>query len=182
MIYHDALNNPDRPCPPELLAQQVGLAVLHYGFDGRMHRGIIEVHEEVADDVASFFDLALRTGFPIERVARSGDPEFGWDDDKLMAANVSSGFNYRTIAGTDRVSLHGQGRAFDVNPRQNPYVRYTDGGEVVAPAGAEYDPQAPGTLSAGHRLVGLMQRLGWEWGGDWQPESGRVDYQHFQKS
>ena len=31
-------------------------------------------------------------------------------------------------------------------------------------------------------LVVLMKNLGWQWGGDWMPESGRIDYQHFEKT
>jgi hypothetical protein len=98
-----------------------------------------------------------------------------------MAQNISSGFNYRTIAGTTEVSLHGKGMAFDVNPRINPYIRYENGVQIIAPHSASYNPKAPGTLHATHPLVVHMKSLGWEWGGDWLPQSGRVDYQHFQK-
>lgn len=173
-------NNPDKPCPPELLAQQVGLEVQYLGFDGIVHSGVIEVHQDAAEDVAAFFELALELEFPIQKVVQAGQPEYAWDDDKLMADNATSSFNYRTIAGTDTVSEHALG-AFDVNPELNPYIRYVGDETIVSPAGARWNPAVPGTLTADHPLVVLMKSRGWEWGGDWEPASGRVDYQHFQK-
>jgi hypothetical protein len=173
-------SNPDMPCPSEILRAITPLEIAHYGFDGSSQTGVIEVHEAVAVDVADFFALAAQYHFPVERVVRASD--FNWDDDLLMIANASSGFNYRLIAGTNRVSQHGLGLAFDVNPLQNPYIRGERGVEIVAPAGAAWNPALPGTLSAEHPLVRFMLERGWEWGGNWPPASGRTDYQHFQKS
>ena len=99
-----------------------------------------------------------------------------------MNANVSSGFNYRLVSGTNRVSPHGQGLAFDINPRQNPYIRYQDGKVIIYPDGAVWDINKPGTLFHDHPLVRFMLGRGWEWGGNWLEQSGRIDYQHFQKS
>ena len=175
------LSNPELSCPPEILKLQVLLTVLHYGFDGQRHSGIIEVHKALADDVDAFFKFASDSNFPIEHVVQAGDPAYLWNDDKLMAANASSGFNYRLIAGTTNTSLHGQGLAFDINPRQNPYMRYSESKVIVAPEGASWNPDVPGTLSAKHPLVRFMLERGWEWGGSWNQDSGRVDYQHLQK-
>jgi hypothetical protein len=174
--------NPEAPCPARILNQQVTLAVDYLDFTGDLRHGSIEINKAVADDVKAFFEQALALKFPIEQVAPASDPAFRWDDDKLMAANVSSGFNYRLIAGTNQPSLHGQGLAFDVNPRQNPYIRFANGSKIVAPKGAAWQPDLPGTLSATHPLVRFMLNRGWEWGGSWSADSGRIDYQHFQKA
>jgi hypothetical protein len=98
-----------------------------------------------------------------------------------MEDNVSSGFNYRLIAGTDKPSLHALGRAFDINPRQNPYIRYERREIIAQPKQSKWDKSRPGTLFADHPLVKMMEGFGWEWGGHWSQESGRTDYQHFQK-
>ncbi|MCK7509072.1 MAG: M15 family metallopeptidase [Desulfobacterales bacterium] len=50
-----------------------------------------------------------------------------------MADNNSSGFNFRVIADTNKLSLHSFGRAVDINPVQNPVI-YPAG--IIAPAGA----------------------------------------------
>ena len=104
------------------------------------------------------------------------------DDYRLMAENISSGFNYRQIAGTDKLSLHAYGLAFDINPVQNPYIHKLDNKIVVDPPGAKYDPAESGALANDHRLVQFLTKRGWVWGGSWTLEkTGRVDYQHFEK-
>ncbi len=178
------LANPDSACPPTLIADQEVLEVRHVGFDGTEHTGTLEVHRSVADDVADFFRLALDTRFPIEQVVRAS--EFGWDDPRLMAANCSSGFNFRTVAGRPSLSMHAFGLAFDVNTRQNPFIRRraTDDGpvETIEPEGASFDPDAPGTLTDGHPLVQFLVDRGWTWGGHWTLDAdGVVDYQHVEK-
>jgi len=173
-------SSPEFPCPKEILDAQVLLEIKHLSFDNTVKLGHIVVNKIVAKDVSCFFEEALRLKFPIDNITPAA--AYNFDDEALMAGNVSSGFNYRLIAGTDKVSKHGLGLAFDINPRQNPYIRYPKDGEpIVEPHGVVWDPHLPGTLSENHPLVVLMKQKGWEWGGDWLPESGRTDYQHFQK-
>jgi peptidoglycan L-alanyl-D-glutamate endopeptidase CwlK len=100
--------------------------------------------------------------------------KYGWSDDESMAANNSSGFNYRYIAGTDKLSQHAYGRAIDINPLFNPYIR----GDVVDPPGGVYDPSRPGTLVAGDAIVQAFEARGWTWGGRWDT---RKDWHHFEK-
>lgn len=176
-------NNPEKPAPIEVLREIRPVAVLFKDFDGVEQRGVIEVHQNLSDDVLDFFRMAYDLNFPIARVDIASHSDLLWDDTRLMAANVSSGFNYRTIVDTDTPSLHGLGRAFDINPLQNPYVRYKEDGTVlVEPEGAIWEPEAPGTLHANHPLVLFMEEKGWEWGGHWASDTGRTDYQHFQKA
>lgn len=177
-------SNPAAGCPAELLAEQDVLEVRHVGFDGDEHIGTLEIHRSVAADVAAFFDLARALRFPIEHVVRAS--EFGWDDPTLMAANCSSGFNFRAVSGRPSLSMHAFGLAFDVNTRQNPFIRRRadEHGvvEAVEPDGAMFDPAAPGTLTDGHRLVDFLTERGWTWGGHWTlDDDGVVDYQHFEK-
>jgi peptidoglycan L-alanyl-D-glutamate endopeptidase CwlK len=171
---------PDTACPPGLVADQRVVRVRYAGPDGTDRVGHIEVHRSVVGDVASFFALAYALRFPIERVVQAG--ELAWDDPRLMAENCTSGFNFRTVAGRDVLSLHALGLAFDVNTRLNPYIRVGAGGEhKVEPAGARYDPAVPGTLDDGHALVDHLLDRGWRWGGHWSLErDGVVDYQHFE--
>lgn len=175
------ISNPEFPCPSEILNQQLAIKIIYFGFDSHTHIGEIEVNNTVAKEVIEFFSLALSLKFPIEKVSRSSDEPFKWNDDRLMAANISSGFNYRLVAGSSKISRHGLGLAIDINPRQNPYVRIVNGKELIAPYQARYDPGKPGTLTTDHQLVHFMLSHGWDWGSNWLLETGRVDYQHFQK-
>jgi peptidoglycan L-alanyl-D-glutamate endopeptidase CwlK len=176
------LQNPANPAPEDVIAALTEVEVSYVDFTGQQQTGVIEIHRELAEDVDVFFALALDLGFPIERVVRSSDGPYYWDDNRLMADNCSSGFNFRNIAKTNRPSLHGLGRALDINTRHNPFVKIGEDGQVVQvdPPGAIWVPFVPGTLHADHRLVQLMEGRGWEWGGRWHDT--RVDYQHFQKA
>lgn len=176
-------SNPDRPVPPEIEWQIIPVEVEYVDFNGDLQQGSIEVNRDAYEDVKNFFTIAKEIRFPIEKLVKSSDAPYTWDDDKLMEANTTSGFNYRLIKGTETPSLHGLGLAFDVNTRLNPYIRYEeDGTASVDPEGAVYDPTQPGVLTAEHPLVLFMKDRGWQWGGDWPAESGRTDYQHFQKA
>ena len=48
--------------------------------------------------------------------------DYGANDEKSMAANNTSAFNYRVISGTTKLSNHSYGMAIDINPRINPYI------------------------------------------------------------
>lgn len=178
---HHPKQNPENEAPLEILKSITPVRVGYIDFEGKAQAGTIEMHQDLVEDVKQFFELAKDLKFPIERVVKSSDSKYSWDDDTLMADNATTGYNYRLIKGTDRPSLHAEGRALDVNDALNPFIRYEDGKIYTDPEGAVYDPSRPGTLTAEHPLVQFMKKRGWEWGGDWTAESGRIDYQHFQK-
>lgn len=157
----------------EILDNQVLLDVEYYGFDNKIHKGQIVVSQDVKQDVIEAFALIKETKFPIKKVVPINN--YNWSDDKSMADNNTSAFNYRTIANTDRLSNHSFGKAIDFNPVQNPAV-YNDG--KISPKGAKYDQKAPGTLSNDSELTKFFKSRGWRWGGDW---TTLKDYQHFDK-
>lgn len=164
--------NPDNICPQDIFDRQKLLEVQYYSFDDELHDGQIIVHEELARDVTDLFTLVKDTKFPITSVIPIS--EFDWDDDLSMDADNTSGFNYRTVSGTNRLSNHAYGRAIDINPRLNPY--FTEG--RVSPQDATYDPSKRGTITADSEITLFLKERGWEWGGDWDTPK---DYQHFQK-
>lgn len=94
-----------------------------------------------------------------------------------MRANNTSGFNCRYVTGTTRWSEHAFGRAIDVNPLVNPYVRSS--GAVDPPEGAPYADRRrtdTGMIHGGDAVVQAFAAQGWRWGGYW---SHGKDYQHF---
>ncbi len=175
--------NPACIASQDIIDSLATFTVQYCGFDKRIHKGQMVMHKELQNEVKNFFVLALELQFPIFTVIPIGDERFAWDDPKSCDANNTSGYNYRTIMGTDRISKHGIGRAFDVNPVQNIYVRYNAEGEEIfrAPENGVYDEGVIGTLTASHPLVKYMKKLKWTWGGDWTPVHGAIDYQHFEK-
>lgn len=163
--------------PREIFETLVLLDVRYVSFDGRVHQGQVVLHRDLKDDVQEIFASLLEIRFPIMSVIPM--VAFGWDDDASMNANNSSSFNYRVIAGTDRLSEHAEGIALDINPLQNPFVG-KDG--TRSPCGAVYDPSVPGTITKNGPVVALFRARGWEWGGGWFKMYGIRDYQHFEKA
>ena len=164
-----------RPGCPVPLADLRLASVSHWGFDGQPRRGELVVHAEYADRIVEVFRAVFEARFPIEQM-RLVD-EFGADDDRSMAANNTSAFNCRSATGSNRWSEHAYGRAVDINPVQNPFVRSS--GAVLPPAGAQFTDRrsgAAGLITADGPVVAAFRSIGWRWGGDWS--SGK-DYQHF---
>jgi len=159
--------------PREVLESLSLIDLCYLGFDGRRHRGQILVHRELAAEIRKIFARMEQWRFPIAGVAPI--VRYGWSDEASMADDNSSAFNYRTIAGTDRLSRHALGRALDINPRENPAV-YPDG--RIAPTGAVWRPREPGTFTGGHPAVLAFREKGWRWGGHFDHMR---DYHHFEK-
>jgi hypothetical protein len=107
-----------RPGCPVGLRDLRLLQVDHWGFDRRVHRGELVVHRDQARRVLGVMERLFRLGYPIRRM-RLVD-HYRADDDRSMAANNTSAFNCRPVAGTSRWSEHAYGRAIDVNPVRNP--------------------------------------------------------------
>jgi peptidoglycan L-alanyl-D-glutamate endopeptidase CwlK len=158
--------------PASITKNQKVLDVTYYGFDRKLHQGQLVVDSRAAADLQAVFNLAVAIRFPIASMIPIS--EFGWDDDRSMEANNTSGFNYREASEGGHLSYHAFGYAIDLNPRINPYVL----SDRTEPPNGSYDPTVPGTLTADHPITKKFKELGWTWGGDWKTVK---DYQHFQK-
>ena len=157
------------------------LSVSHMGFDGKAHMGELIVHQLIADEILEIMEVLFEHRYPIEKM-RLMDAYNG-DDNASMADNNSSAFNYRLIAGTDRLSRHSLGLAIDINPLYNPYIRPDGaGGMLIEPPGSEAfadrSRNFPYKIDEEDLCLKLFQERGYIWGGNW---STVKDYQHFQK-
>ncbi len=160
-------------CPVAL--DDLSLVTLpHHDLAGAVQTGRLIVATEHAAGVVKVFDALFQARFPVASVRPAH--EFGGDDDRIMAANNTSAFNCRPVAGGTRYSDHSYGHALDLNPLINPYVR---GDRVDPPGGRAYlsrDPAVPGLITAGDPVVSAFAAAGWKWGGYW---TSAKDYQHF---
>ncbi|MFC1828142.1 M15 family metallopeptidase [Thermodesulfobacteriota bacterium] len=175
MTFEEAVLKTTPPLVPRnILNQQELVGVTYYGFDNKIHSGQIVVDKRLVDDVVKVFQKALEEKFPIFSVIPISLHRFNWDDNKSMAANNTSGFNYRKITGGTSLSKHAYGFAVDLNPLLNPYVK----GSTILPPEATYHPGRKGTLTPDSPIVAEFLKLGWTWGGNWETLK---DYQHFHK-
>jgi poly-gamma-glutamate synthesis protein (capsule biosynthesis protein) len=154
------------------------LQMTYFGFDGKAHTGEMVIREDYTDDVATVFERLYEARWPIRRMRLVDD--YGGNDDRTMAANNTSGFNCRRVAGSRAWSAHAYGAGIDINPVQNPDLT---GASVAPSAGRHFATDrstaaqaSPGVITADGPVVRAFARIGWQWGGTWS--SGK-DYQHF---
>ncbi len=149
--------------------------LLHHDFAGQPKWGELIVASQIAQVVIDVFRQVYAAKFPIERMQRID--HYDADDERSMAANNSSAFNCRVIAGTTQPSKHASGLAIDINPVQNPYVV----GDAVHPeAGRAYldrSQHRPGMLHPDDAVVRAFIDAGFVWGGSWDSPK---DYHHFE--
>jgi hypothetical protein len=166
--------HPGCPVPPEDLRQ---VTLSYWTFERKPANGMLIVHKDVAAEVAQIFRDLYRHGFLIEKMTPV--EEYKGSDDASMAANNTSAFNCRDVTGQPgKFSNHSWGRAIDINPLTNPYVK---GDQVLPPEGSKYLDRTeafPGSILGGGFIVKRFAQAGWQWGGSW---SDRKDYQHFEK-
>lgn len=167
-----------RPGCPVGLDDLRNVRILHWTPDGDTARGELVVHRDHAAAVARVFEKLFDARFPLASVRPIR--AFGGSDEASMAANNTSAFLCREVTEGAGWSEHAYGRAIDVNPLWNPYVRITDGLATVLPpaADAALDRSAPklGWVIPGGPAVKAFAAEGWGWGGTWRTLK---DYQHF---
>ena len=168
-------NRQTLPAPQEVLDKQRIIDVSYYSFDGLLDQGQIVVDVDLVTDVKEAFDLIKNTKFPVKSVMPFVDRRLMSEIEKTTSMNNSSAFNYRLIAGTNKLSNHAFGRAFDINPQLNPLIK----GNEIQSSTSKYDTKVPGTIGGNEEFVAYLKKHGWEWGGDW---TDFKDYMHFEKS
>ena len=170
MSFEEAVSNLEFPI--EVRKSLTLINVMYISFDEKIHKGQVVIHKKLSAEVKEIFDELLAKRFPIEKVIPI--VSYRWDDEASMQDNNSSAFNYRYIAGTEKLSNHSYGTAIDINPFQNPYIV----GKKISPAGSNYNKNEKGTITPDSDIVKAFKKRGWEWGGEWET---RKDYQHFEK-
>lgn len=155
--------------------------VLHYDFNGEVQEGELICNQAIAQDLVDIFQVLYENQYPIKKIKLI--EEYGGDDESSMEDNNTSCFNYRTIAGSSKLSNHSYGYAIDINPLYNPYVKEkSDGSTLVSPTTAEAfavrDTAAPHCITTEDLCYQQFTAHGFTWGGDW---NNPKDYQHFEK-
>ncbi len=196
MIGKSLPHNVEWPVHPDDLSY---LTISYWGYDDVVHVGHMIVYSKVASEIIEIFKELLDVQFPIERMELID--EYDANDDRSMEANNTSAFCCRCI--TDKpgqFSNHSYGLAVDVNPKTNPYIKwsteknkwivYPETGKafVDLPADGQSfpvrDESYRGIITYGNPCYRAFKKRGWDWGGDWSQEThgkNYKDYQHFAK-
>ena len=152
------------------------LQVLHYDAAGRVQRGELVCNKAIAADLLDIFRKLYEAQYPIERMRLIDN--YDANDERSMAANNTSCFCYRVVAGSQKLSKHAQGLAIDINPLYNPCVR----GRIIQPrSGKRWANRARAftyKIERGDLLWRLFTEHGFTWGGSWR---SLKDWQHFER-
>lgn len=155
--------------------------VLHCNAEGKPQLGELLCHKNIATDLVDIFKNLYKSHYRIERMILID--AYGADDERSMSANNTTCFNFRYVAGTQRLSNHSKGCAIDINPLYNPYVKRSKNGVLhVSPASAR--PYADRSKKFAYKIDTTdlcyreFIRHGFVWGGAWKRSK---DYQHFEK-
>lgn len=148
--------------------------VNHHRFDGTVGRGTLVVHRDVARSVADIFTRLYGAEFPIRRMR---PVEFyGGDANASLADDNTSAYNCRRddqINAPAMESPHANGRAIDINPRENPWRDLRCKCWYPTAETAPREP-GPGVILKGGLVWRLFTRRGWVWQNIDVP-----DYMHF---
>ena len=165
-------------CDKEIkdLVPLLSVKISFINIEGETEMGELIVNKEIAEEVVDIFRDIYECRFPIVKM----DPIDLYDcnDDKSMEDNNTSCFNYRTISGSRKLSDHSFGKAIDINPLFNPFVKRR---KVLPANGEKYKDREinqAGIIQKNDCVVNAFKIRGWQWGGDWKYEK---DYQHFYK-
>ena len=168
---------------PIVIDDLAEVRVSYWGFDDKIHVGTLVVNKEVAAEVLDIFKEIYHHKFPLAKIKPI--EEYNGDDNASMLDNNTSAFNCRAMTDfPDQYSIHSYGKAIDINPLFNPYIK----GDKVEPAeSAKYVDRmvhARGKVLSESAVYQAFVTRGWQWGGDaaWDVlKTGIKDYQHFEK-
>ena len=152
------------------------LTLYHYDFDNHIQQGEMVCNKAIAHDLLCIFRTLFAETYPINSIRLVDD--FDASDEASMQANNTSCFNYRTIAGSHKLSRHAFGMAVDINPLQNPCIKSSRIRPSTATDYVDRSKQFPHKIDDNDLCKKTFESHGFRWGGRWRSVK---DYQHFEK-
>lgn len=165
------------------------LKMPYYDFAGQVRMGEMIVNVNINDRVLHIFRELFQREYGIFQMRLIDDfwqGDGNSSDTKSCDEDNTSCFCYRLSTGGGSLSRHALGYAIDLNPRENPYTTFEDGGgfhcshananAFMSPTDRENSGN-PAVILKGDFCYELFQEAGFNWGGFWRPIA---DYQHFE--
>lgn len=161
-------------CPIQDRAELRSVSINFTDFEGQVHRGQLIVNRDVAASVTRIFTRLFEAGFPIRRMKPV--EEYGGDANRSLRADNTSAFNCRRVGQINApfmASPHANGRAVDINPRENPWMDLRCDCWFPSPDMRARTP-GPGKILRGGLVWRLFRNEGWIW-----QNIGVPDFMHF---
>lgn len=158
------------------LVKLLSVKVSYINMNGESEMGELVVNEEIAAEVVDIFREIYQCRFPINKMIPIDF--YNCNDDKSMEDNNTSCFNYRLVSGSRKLSDHSFGKAIDINPLFNPFVKRKKVSPENGKMYTDRNLQQEGMIQKNDCVVNAFKSRGWYWGGNWKHSK---DYQHFYK-
>ena len=152
-----------RPGCPATRTELRRVEMNHHRFDGTVTRGVLVVNRDVAQSVAEIFTRLYDAGFPIRRMVPV--ERYDGDANASLKADNTSAYNCRRpdqINAPLTESPRANGRAIDINPRENPWRDLRCDCLFPTARTAPREPE-PGVILKGALVWRLFVRQGWVW-------------------
>jgi D-alanyl-D-alanine carboxypeptidase len=163
-----------RPGCPATRKELRRVEVNHYTFAGKVRRGVLVVNRDVAASVSRIFTRLFRARFPIRRMRPV--EVYNGNSDKSLRADNTAAYNCRRpsqINAPPMKSPHANGRAVDINPRENPWKDLRC--KCWSPTGRTHEREPGLGVIVAHGVVrDIFADEGWIWQNIDVP-----DYMHF---
>ncbi|MBT6808423.1 MAG: M15 family metallopeptidase [Flavobacteriales bacterium] len=165
-------------CDKEIknLVKLLSVKVSYINMNGESEMGELVVNEEIAAEVVDIFREIYQCRFPINKMIPIDF--YNCNDDKSMEDNNTSCFNYRLVSGSRKLSDHSFGKAIDINPLFNPFVKRKKVSPENGKMYIDRNLEEEGMIQKNDCVVNAFKSRGWYWGGNWKHSK---DYQHFYK-
>jgi hypothetical protein len=148
--------------------------VNYVNFAGKVRRGTLVVNRDVAASISRVFTRLFEERFPIRRMLPV--ERYGGDVNVSLSADNTSAYNCRQPSQINAPVLespHANGRAIDINPRENPWVDLRCDCWLPSPEHRRRTP-GKGKILRGGLVWRLFEDEGWIWQNIDVP-----DYMHF---
>lgn len=129
------------------------IEVKYLDFNNTIQVGKIQVNKSIKKRAISVFKELLDKRFKISNVDIANDRS----DKSIILKNDSTGYNFRTVLGENKLSKHAFGYAIDINPKNNPAKpsKMFDIYDTTITKGV-----------IGRNIIGIFKSCGFEWGGE----------------
>jgi hypothetical protein len=141
----------------------------HRVFQGILYGGLTRAEIERNIEKIEFLDHSINVHRDIAGALKRIDAEIkNWNDAQLFIDSIGSigGYNWREIAGTQRMSYHSWGLAVDIQPKRLgglsmywQWERERNDDWMLVPLEKRWNPPDP--------VIAAFEREGFVWGGKW---------------
>jgi hypothetical protein len=131
----------------------IDLSIKYINYDGDTKYGVLQVNKSIAENTEGAFKDLYDISFPIYRI----DKSYQRKDEDIIMDNITTGYNFRFVMGTDKLSKHAKGYAIDLNPKVNP--------AKPSRISHVYDESIEkGKIT--DEVINIFKKWGFKWGGE----------------